>query len=106
MAYRDTLDEDGQRRYEAYWRWYTERQRRREIVAGAACFAAGAEHEARVLAEQDNERIRELERQNVEMLTLATKCAGALQRDLGPIKHDVLETLLIKINEWIVRNRG
>lgn len=106
MAYRDMLDEDGQRRYDEYWRWYARQKQRGGLVAGAACFAAGAEHEARVLADRADERIREVEEENLKMLQLATECAGVLQRRRGPLEKDMLEALLEKIHGWITRNRG
>ena len=111
--YREEHDEDQQRRDDAYWAWYKRQKKERDLVAGTVCFAAGAEHEARVLAGRENKRITELERmvqevgrENLKMVLLATKCAGALQRDLGPMKPDMLESLLIQVYEWATRNRG
>lgn len=102
------------RRFDAYWAWYArQKQERQQYVDGAVCFAAGAEHEARVLAERETARITELEqtvweveKENLKMLDLATKCAGVLQKDLGSMRPDMMESLLIRIHEWITRNRG
>ena len=104
--YREEHDEDQQRRDDAYWAWYKRQKKERELVAGTVCFAAGAEYEARLLADRENERIQELEQQNLKMVLLATKCAGVLGRDLGSMKPDILESLLIQVHEWITRNRG